>query len=331
MVHPDTNAPGAEPSPTPEGRVVGDLHRRLTSLGYSPDPDGTFGERTTQELKKFQQGRGLVASGVCDQATWAALLEAGYRLGDRLLYLMRPMQRGDDVVALQRRLGGLGFDAGRVDGILGPDTDRALREFQRNSGLVDDGVCGPATLDQLDRLGTRITAPSAVALVRERERLRSTPPGLVGRTVAVAHGGGVDAIAHALARHLGEAGADTFVVQHRDPSAIAAHANTSGADVVVDLHVGDGPSWCAFYQSGDFVSAGGRRLAEVIERALATAGLDVAPARGLQLTTLRETRMPAVVIHLGPAASAVMLAESVTRGCADAIVDWSRQPLSPET
>ena len=330
MVHPDTNPPGAEPSPTHDERAVGDLHRRLTALGYSPDPDGSFGIRTTRELKKFQERRGLVSSGICDQATWAALLEAGYRLGDRLLYLTRPMQRGDDVVALQRRLGGLGFDAGRVDGILGPDTDRALREFQRNSGLADDGVFGPATLDQFDRIGTRIASPAAVAEVREREQLRDAPPGLVGRKIAVSHGGGMDAIAHALARHLGETGADTFVVQHRDPSAIAAHANTSGAEVIVDLHVGGAPSWCGFYQSGDFSSTGGRRLAEFIERGLEAAGLDVEPARGLQLTTLRETRMPAVVIHLGPATAAVMHAETITRNCADAIVAWSQQPLSPD-
>jgi N-acetylmuramoyl-L-alanine amidase len=316
--------------PTDDQRVIGDLHRRLGALGYSPDPDGSFGEQTIRELKKFQDRRGLVATGVCDQATWSALLEAGYRLGDRLLYLTRPMQRGDDIVTLQRRLGGLGFDAGRVDGILGPDTDRALREFQRNSGLVDDGVCGPATLDQLSRLGNRISAPAPVAGVRERQQLRDAPPGLVGRRVAVAHGGGVDSLAHALARHLAEAGADTFVVQHRDPSAVASHANTSGADVIVDLHVGDAPTWCAFYQSEDYESTGGRRLAELVSDALEDGGLEVVPARGLRLTTLRETRMPAIVVHLGPATLAVTQAESITRRCSDAVVAWSQQPIRPD-
>ena len=37
------------------------------------------------------------------------------------------MLRGDDVSELQRRLNALGFDAGREDGILGPETEAALR------------------------------------------------------------------------------------------------------------------------------------------------------------------------------------------------------------
>ena len=37
------------------------------------------------------------------------------------------MLRGDDVAELQRRLNALGFDAGREDGILGPETEAALR------------------------------------------------------------------------------------------------------------------------------------------------------------------------------------------------------------
>ena len=37
-----------------------------------------------------------------------------------MLYLRRPMLRGDDVAELQRQLNALGFDAGREDGILGP-------------------------------------------------------------------------------------------------------------------------------------------------------------------------------------------------------------------
>jgi len=48
---------------------------------------------------------------------------------------------GDDVTTLQRRLTELGFDPGRPDGIFGPDTDQALREFQAAVGVVADGTC----------------------------------------------------------------------------------------------------------------------------------------------------------------------------------------------
>src|SRR6266545_3977054 len=46
------------------------------------------------------------------------------------------MLRGDDVYELQRELGSLGFDAGRVDGIFGPRTLEALLGFQRNAGVT---------------------------------------------------------------------------------------------------------------------------------------------------------------------------------------------------
>ena len=43
-----------------------------------------------------------------------------------------PDLRGDDVAELQVRLAQLGFNPGRIDGIFGPLTEDALRDFQRN-------------------------------------------------------------------------------------------------------------------------------------------------------------------------------------------------------
>src|SRR3712207_8576652 len=56
--------------------------------------------------------------------TYRALSEARWSLGDRVLRYDpdRPM-RGDDVTGLQERLLELGYDAGRADGILGPETE----------------------------------------------------------------------------------------------------------------------------------------------------------------------------------------------------------------
>ena len=103
------------------GPAVRDLTARLRGAGFDPGTDTvTFGEATEAALQRFQASRGLEPAGVCDRDTWLALVEAGYSVGDRLLYLTSPMLRGDDVAELQLRLGALGFDAGRVDGIFGP-------------------------------------------------------------------------------------------------------------------------------------------------------------------------------------------------------------------
>lgn len=50
-----------------------------------------------------------------------------------------------EVRTLQSLLLGLGYDVGLVDGIAGPRTDAAIREFQSRNDLTADGICGPKT------------------------------------------------------------------------------------------------------------------------------------------------------------------------------------------
>lgn len=50
---------------------------------------------------------------------------------------------------LQQLLIGRGYDPGPVDGIFGPRTDAAVRQFQYDNGLAADGVVGPLTWSAL--------------------------------------------------------------------------------------------------------------------------------------------------------------------------------------
>lgn len=76
-------------------------------------------ELSPDEIRSFQQERGLHVTGQLNDSTLRALEEARWKLGDRSLNLQpSPMMHGDDVAALQARLTEMGFNAGRVDGIL---------------------------------------------------------------------------------------------------------------------------------------------------------------------------------------------------------------------
>ena len=100
------------------------------------------------------------------------------------------MTAGDDVASLQQRLNTLGFDSGRVDGVFGPDTDRALREFQRNVGLSEDGTCGPAVWRALDRL-SRTVKGGAAATLRSEHHHAMARTGVADKVVVIdpGHGG----------------------------------------------------------------------------------------------------------------------------------------------
>lgn len=64
----------------------------------------------------------------------------------RALTYRFPLLRGDDVIALQRRLKALGFDkGGQIDGLFGPRTEAAVRGFQQSHSLKVDGIVGPRT------------------------------------------------------------------------------------------------------------------------------------------------------------------------------------------
>lgn len=63
----------------------------------------------------------------------------------RDLHVVSPMQRGADVEALQHALVALGYSPGPVDGIYGVATASAVRAFQHDHALEDDGIVGPRT------------------------------------------------------------------------------------------------------------------------------------------------------------------------------------------
>jgi N-acetylmuramoyl-L-alanine amidase len=288
--------------PGSRGEAVRDLQRRLVALGSDIPLDelGRFGAATERAVRAFQEARALRVDGICGRQTWTALVESGFRLGDRMLYLRRPMLTGDDVMDLQRHLNMLGFDAGKEDGIFGPDTAVALTEFQRNVGLGTDGIFGPETAEALARIAAPragTIAEGSVAAVREREELRRGPRLIEGRRVFLATVPGLDALADQVRRGLLEAGALAVLdASGGDDSALAAAANRYQAFLFLGLRHGAEPGCrCSYYASGRFRSEAGFRVANAVAAELWPVLGTEPRVCGSTHTALRETRMAAVL------------------------------------
>ena len=55
----------------------------------------------------------------------------------------------EDLEGVQDALTKLGYDAGKVDGKDGPNTQKAVREFQAAASVKIDGIMGPETRQAL--------------------------------------------------------------------------------------------------------------------------------------------------------------------------------------
>lgn len=308
------------------GKEVLDVQTRLRTQGHElgyEGVDGFFGPSTERALRGFQQGRGLLVDGVVGANTWRELVESGYALGDRLLYLREPPLRGDDVLELQVKLNLMGFNAGPERGVLDADVERAILDFQRNAGLPLDGIVGESTIQKFDAL-RKAESGREGKKIPERDGGYVQARSLTGQTVVVDPGhGGPDsgvvgpggtaekdmalALGLRLADLLRAEGCRVQLTRESDVAvpmyARAELANTAGADYFVSLHGNGNETPSArgaatyFFQRSHYYSEHGRRLADYVGERLTAAGARHLGSFGRNYGVLRETRAIAIVVE----------------------------------
>jgi peptidoglycan hydrolase-like protein with peptidoglycan-binding domain len=116
------------------GQNVEAIQYLLRHHGSAVEADGDFGEQTDAAVRSFQKAKGLTVDGVVGPQTWGALW----------VTLKQGTTGSDAVLALQTLLTGRGH-AVEIDGYFGPETEAAVKAFQRAKKLPEDGIAGTRT------------------------------------------------------------------------------------------------------------------------------------------------------------------------------------------
>ncbi len=132
----------------------------LKSYGYyEGDIDGLFGMISKNALIQFQSQNKIVADGIIGTQTCNLLLNKSEIVRNTYSKLLNEEAITTNVKQdysqkyydAQLKLKDLGLYTSTIDGINGPGTKRALKNFQTKSGLNPDGVLGPLTLAALEK------------------------------------------------------------------------------------------------------------------------------------------------------------------------------------
>jgi N-acetylmuramoyl-L-alanine amidase len=312
------------------GAKVVEVQRRLKLLSYEigdSQIDGILGPQTKEAVRKFQQDRGLDASGIVDEETWMEILDAGYLIGERLLYLKNPQFRGDDVKTLQLWLKTLGFYKYKENGIFCNRTHKALIEFQKNMKIHVDGIFGGNTMQHLKNLKRIIESQKSSNYPSITGYMKSKAA--TDFKVIIDYGENINDMANNINYFrdkiyicrsiagfcrdmLVHMGIDSAITVSEDESSSLfladriKFANRSNADILINLNLGysedsdaNGSS-CFYFKGAKSFSIPGKIIANLIQDKL-TENLKTLDCRvhGANYTILKETVMTSVLIEPG--------------------------------
>ncbi|MGL1833606.1 peptidoglycan-binding domain-containing protein [Rhodocyclaceae bacterium SMB388] len=157
----------AAASPVPvDANTLARIQTELRVRGYPiPLISGRMDAPTRQAILEYQQGQGVPVTGEPSQA----LLEA-LRIGSAETTPVVALSR-EQRAAAQRALNARGYDAGPPDGVLGPRSRVAVRNFQAANNIGATGELDAPTLERLG-VGTVATVQPPVAAASYQVRVR---------------------------------------------------------------------------------------------------------------------------------------------------------------
>jgi peptidoglycan hydrolase-like protein with peptidoglycan-binding domain len=148
------NAAKLENPPEPgavDGRpdTIKAIQRELTTRGYGPiTVDGVAGLSTRAAIMAFEANEGLPLTAIANEQMLKSILLGAQSSAARKA--AEPSARAQEVIrAVQNWLLSLGYAAGPANGLMSPETEKAIRAFEANAGLA---AKGRITADLVKRL-----------------------------------------------------------------------------------------------------------------------------------------------------------------------------------
>lgn len=148
--------------PGDRGKDVIKLQQQLKQAGFYKDAvDGIFNASTEAAIKRFQQANNITVDGLAGTRT-ISLLQRATRISVRKPSTsvtkrasVQQNRSQAEVEKLQQQLKQLGYYKGQINGSFNAETKDAVIRFQRNQGLVADGIAGVKTLSAVENLTRR--------------------------------------------------------------------------------------------------------------------------------------------------------------------------------
>jgi peptidoglycan hydrolase-like protein with peptidoglycan-binding domain len=142
---------GASTATPASSGLVASIQGELRQRGYQvSEIDGVLDSSTGAAIRSYQSAAGMAVTGQ-PSASLLSSLQAAPRSG---------VTTKSQVMAIQRGLNARGYDAGPVDGAVGPKVRMAIRSFQSDNGMAVTGEISPTLAS---RLGVESDSTQSVA------------------------------------------------------------------------------------------------------------------------------------------------------------------------